>query len=123
VHFTKTPKALFDFIDFATKDFYCESRKMFGGLAYFVNGNMFTGVHQSVMFLRLSAADQTSIMKEFDEVAPFEPLPGRAMREYVAIPESVFSDAGMVHAWLTKSYTYVSSLPAKQKKGVKKKTK
>lgn len=120
--FTKTPEELFDFISNATRGFKCDSRKMFGGVAYFVNGNMFTGAHQNDLFLRLSANDQNLIMKEYDEVSPFEPMPGRRMAEYVAIPESVFSQPHMFYKWLDKSYRYASQLPAKIKKGQKKKS-
>jgi TfoX/Sxy family transcriptional regulator of competence genes len=120
--FTKTPPELFAFIDNAVKDFKCDCRRMFGGIAYFVNGSMFTGAHQDVLFLRLPEGDRKSIMKKYDEVSFFEPMPGKRMSEYVAIPESVFSQPDMLHTWLAKSYSYVSSLPPKIKKGPKKKS-
>jgi len=120
--FKKTPVELFDFIGGAVRDFGCASKKMFGGIAYFVHGNMFTGAHQGELFLRLSQADQQSIMKEHDEVTPFEPMPGRRMSEYVAIPESVFSQPQMLRQWLDKSFAYASSLPAKSKRSPKKKS-
>jgi TfoX/Sxy family transcriptional regulator of competence genes len=120
--FTKTPPELFVFIDNATKDFKCDSRKMFGGIAYFVNGNMFTGAHQNDLFLRLPEHDQKLIVKEYDEVAHFEPMPGRRMSEYMAIPESVYSQPDMLHNWLDKSFRYASLLPAKTKKTSKKKS-
>jgi TfoX/Sxy family transcriptional regulator of competence genes len=120
--FKKTPKELFDFVDSALTDYGCESRKMFGGIAYFVQGNMFTGAHQRDLFLRLSESDRKQLMKEHDEVTPFEPMPGRRMSEYVAIPESVFSQPTMLKPWLDKSFKYASLLPRKEKKGSKKKS-
>jgi len=33
-------------------------KKMFGKFAYFINRNMFTGVHQMSIFLRLSSEDR-----------------------------------------------------------------
>jgi TfoX/Sxy family transcriptional regulator of competence genes len=113
--FKKTPAELFTFIDNAVKGFRCEGKRMFGGIGYFVNGNMFTGAHQDVMFLRLPEGDRNLIMKEFDEVSHFEPMPGRPMSEYMAIPESVFSQPDMLPHWLNKSYAYASSLPPKKK--------
>jgi TfoX/Sxy family transcriptional regulator of competence genes len=120
--FSKTPPELFAFIDNAVKDFKCDFRNMFGGIAYFVNGNMFTGAHQDVLFLRLPEGDRKSIMKEYDEVSPFEPMPGRQMSEYIAVPESVFSQPDMLQKWLDKSYSYVSSLSPKIKKRPKRKS-
>jgi hypothetical protein len=31
-------------------------------------------------------------MKNIDEVCAFEPMPGRAMKGYVVLPKSVYSD-------------------------------
>jgi TfoX/Sxy family transcriptional regulator of competence genes len=115
--FTKTPKELFDVIALLVKDFKCEGKKMFGGAAYFVNRNMFTGVHQSTILLRLSDTDREKILKKYDGITIFEPLPGRKMKEYVAIPESIYSDPGEIRYWMMKSYEYASKLPPK---GVKK---
>jgi TfoX/Sxy family transcriptional regulator of competence genes len=122
MNFTKTPPELFAFIDNAIKGFKCDGRKMFGGIAYFVNSNMFTGAHQNDLFLRLPENDQKLIMKDYDEVSYFEPMPGKRMSEYVAIPESVFSQPDMLHKWLDKSHRYASSLPPKAKKMPKKKS-
>jgi TfoX/Sxy family transcriptional regulator of competence genes len=120
--FTKTPQELFDFIANAIKGYDCTCRRMFGGVGYFVNNNMFTGAHQGVIFLRLSGNDQKLIMNEYDEVTHFEPMPGRPMSEYMAIPENVFSRPNMLQEWLDKSYRYVSLLAPKKKKELKKKT-
>jgi TfoX/Sxy family transcriptional regulator of competence genes len=120
--FKKTPEELFDLIGNALKDFACEGKKMFGGVGYFVNGNMFAGAHQDDLFLRLPEMDRKLIMKEYDEVSPFEPMPGRRMSEYVALPESVFSQSNMLVRWLDKSYKYALSLPPKKKKESKKKS-
>ena len=122
MNFTKTPPELFAFIDNTTKEFKCDVRRMFGGIAYFVNGNMFTGAHQDVLFVRLPEGDRKTIMEEHDEVSHFEPMPGKRMSEYMAIPESIFSQPDMLHKWLAKSYRYVSSLSPKIKKGPKKKS-
>jgi TfoX/Sxy family transcriptional regulator of competence genes len=123
MNFKKTPTELIDFITIALNGYQCESRKMFGAIAFFVNGNMFTGAHQSDLFLRLSAADQNQIKKECDEVTNFEPMPGRKMSEYITIPESIFSEQALLRKWLDKSYGYASKIPAKKKKEPKSKAK
>ncbi len=53
--FTKAPKELVQWFERALKDFpMATARKMFGYPCAFVNGNMFAGLFQDEMFLRLS---------------------------------------------------------------------
>ena len=49
---------------------------MFGYPAYFINGNMFAGIHGEKLFLRLSDADMADIMKNCKDVNAFEPMLG-----------------------------------------------
>jgi TfoX/Sxy family transcriptional regulator of competence genes len=114
--FEKTSLELFHVIGNALAGYACESKKMFGAMAYFVHGNMFAGAHKRDLFLRLSLDDQKEIKKEYDEVANFEPMQGRPMSQYVVIPESVFSQPGMLGKWVDKSYGYALCLPVKKKK-------
>ena len=100
-------------------EFDCILRPMFGSDVYFKNGNMFTGVKGSKVFLRLSAEDRRLIMDEDDEVQPFEPRPAFFMKEYVEIPESKLSDQDFIKKWLQISYSYVASLQPKVKKNPK----
>ena len=53
---------------------------------------MFVGVHGDKLFLRLSDVDMGEIMKGFKDVFAFEPMPGRAMKGYVVLPKSVYSE-------------------------------
>jgi TfoX/Sxy family transcriptional regulator of competence genes len=101
------------FLDGAARDFGCQRRRMFGCPVYFVNGNMFVGLHEDNIFLRLSESDRQELAFLWDEAAPFEPLAGRPMREYVVMPEPLCSDSSALRDWLHRGYSYVSSLPAK----------
>jgi len=94
----------------------CEKRKMFGCPAYFINNNMFAGVHQDTILLRLSEQDRAEIQALYDEVVPFEPFEGRPMREYVGLPEPLASDSGLFAPWVKRSYEWVATLPPKEKK-------
>jgi hypothetical protein len=47
----------------------------------------------------------------------FEPVPGRAMREYRTLSKGVMDDQRSLDDWLGRSYTYVSSLKSKEGKG------
>ena len=89
-----------------------EKRKMFGGLTLFVNGHMFSGVHGRKIIMRLGEEDRASAESESGAV-PFEPMPGRVMREYVVVPEQVWSKPEALEDWLRLSIEYVGSLPPK----------
>jgi TfoX/Sxy family transcriptional regulator of competence genes len=85
-----------------------ETKRMFGYPAAFVNGNMFAGLFQSSMILRLSEDDR----RECGAKA-FEPMPGRPMREYIAVPERVLRSSKVLGDWLRKGHGYALSLPPK----------
>jgi TfoX/Sxy family transcriptional regulator of competence genes len=38
------------------------------------------------------------------------------MKEYIALPESVYSSKDALKEWLNHSYNYASSLPPKERK-------
>ncbi len=94
----------------------CDYKKMFGYPAFFVNGNLFVGVHSDKLFLRLPDDDGASIKNRFKDVTNFEPLPGRAMKGYVILPKSLYSNDSVFKEWLDKSIKYASALPTKKSK-------
>jgi TfoX/Sxy family transcriptional regulator of competence genes len=96
-----------------------ERRKMFGYPCSFVNGNMFAGLFQTGLFLRLSEPDRAAFLK-LPGATRFEPMPGRPMREYVTAPTDMVHRPGLVAKWLSRAYTYASSLPAKAGKAARK---
>ncbi len=96
-----------------------EKRKMFGYPCAFLGGNMFFGLFEETYFLRLPEEERARI-NSLHQAAPFEPLPGRAMKEYVALSTEVISDGEAFQTWFEKSILFASSLPAKEKKGGKK---
>lgn len=108
-------EALGELLAEATAELDCEPRRMFGCPCYFVNNNMFVGIHQETVILRLSPDDREEIQAQYDEVGSFDPMGGRPMREYMAIPEELMDDDAF-SGWLDRSYGYASSLPPKEKK-------
>ncbi|MFW9981337.1 MAG: TfoX/Sxy family protein, partial [Candidatus Thorarchaeota archaeon] len=95
------------------KDVDYTEKKMFGGLAFFINRNMFTGTHQSKFFLRLSAEDREDALAQ-DNITVFEPRKGMVMSEYIVLTESLFDEPSKLEVLFTKSVSYVSSLPPKE---------
>ena len=103
-----------EFLERSVSGFKCQRRQMFGCPVYFVNGNMFAGLHQDDLMVRLSEEDREKVMEEYDQARLFEPVKGRKMKEYVVLPEELYSDEDLFHQWLERSYGYASSLPAKR---------
>lgn len=60
---------------------------------------------------RLSKADQ----KEFGYIYGFEPLMsyGATMKDYVKIPENLYTEVELLSKWLDKSHVYVNTLMSK----------
>jgi len=93
-----------------------EPKKMFGYSCVFAKGNMFAGLHEAGMVLRLPD-DQRAEFLRLKGAAQFEPMPGRVMREYVVAPKVLLKAPEQLREWVEKSLAYVSALPAKTKKG------
>lgn len=88
-----------------------QPRKMFGYPAAFVNGQMFTGVFQDRLFVRLAESGRAELEKQGSR--PFEPMPGRPMREYVEVPPGVLRSKTALARLVREAFDYASSLPAK----------
>ena len=73
-------------------DLPVDYRPMFGCPAYFTGGNLFAGVWQETLMLRLSEDDRAAVTAAGG--GPFEPMPGRPMKEYVALPPSMVRRPG-----------------------------
>jgi TfoX/Sxy family transcriptional regulator of competence genes len=112
----KAPEELVNFLTEKMKDKNCDYRKMFGYPAYFINGNMFLGIHGEKLFLKLSDADISQIKEDWVGVRNFEPMPGRAMKGYVVLPKTIYSDDKLFSEWIDKSIKYVSAMPPKKSK-------
>lgn len=89
-----------------------EKRKMFGYPAALVQGNMFAGLFQDRMILRLAADDRAEFSSRFGATT-FEPMPGRPMKEYAVVPRTVLEAPRDLERWLAKSFAFAKSLPAK----------
>lgn len=92
-----------------------ERRTMFGYPAAFVRGHLFAGLHQESFILRLSEPDRECAMVEHG-ARPFEPLPGRRMRDYVVVPAAVLSERRRLDEWIARAMHYVASIPRRHPK-------
>ena len=88
-------------------------KPMFGLPAYFTGGNMFAGVHQESIVVRLGDDERRELLA-LPGAAQFEPMEGRPMREYVTLPQDM--DDAVSVAWIARAFAYAASLPPKVKK-------
>jgi len=93
-----------------------EPRQMFGYPAGFVNGNMFGGLYQDSLVLRLSDGDRAAFLA-LPGARVFEPMPGRPMREYVVAPPALLARKPELRDWIGRALKYGASLAPKKKAG------
>ena len=91
-----------------------EVRKMFGYPAAFIGGNLTAGLHQESVMVRLPDAERQERLA--DGWTLFEPMPGRPMREYVALPPEVAADVVAMRHWVERAAVHVRTLPPKAAK-------
>jgi TfoX/Sxy family transcriptional regulator of competence genes len=112
----KADSGLISLLEKSLADYSCDRKFMFGSPTFFINNNMFAGVHQRAIILRLSEPDRGEIATAHAQAKPFEPMPGRIMKEYVALPEALCKNDMVFQEWLDRAYRYTRSLPPKEPK-------
>jgi TfoX/Sxy family transcriptional regulator of competence genes len=113
--FTKPPATLVETFTRAIADLPdVQLRQMFGCPAAFTRSQMFASLFQDQMIVRLSEDDRRTLTRE--GARPFEPMPGRPMREYLTVPDVVRDSPSAVREWLLKAQTYAASLPPKKRR-------
>jgi TfoX/Sxy family transcriptional regulator of competence genes len=86
-------------------------KKMFGGLAFMIDGNMAVGVSGNSLMVRVGPENYETALSE-PGVRPFG-MTGKEMRGWVFVdPEQVSDDDGLA-AWVERGRTVAKSLPAK----------
>lgn len=94
------------------------TQKMFGNLAGFANGHMFTGVFGDSVFVRLGETDRATLLAE-EGAVQFEPMEGKPMREYVVLPAAWADSTSDALPWVQKALAFVRAMPPKVPKAKK----
>jgi TfoX/Sxy family transcriptional regulator of competence genes len=90
---------------------------MFGHPAAFVNGNMFFGTFNNQLVFRISGVDAAAPLAS--GAVGFEPMEGRAWKDYVALEaDTEVSDANLM-AWAQLALNRTATLAAKVPKARK----
>ena len=90
-----------------------EEKKMFGGIGFLLNGNLFVGVWKESLVVRLGEEEGEEALKE-SHVKEFD-ITGKPMRNWVLVgPEGVQDDEQLA-GWIQRAVKFVGALPAKEK--------
>lgn len=87
-------------------------KKMFGGLAFLLNGNMAVGVHGDELIVRLTIEAAEAALGE-PGTRPFD-ITGRPMKGWLMVGFTDRSTVDDVERWVERSFAFASSLPGKQ---------
>ena len=89
-------------------------RKMFGGLAFLLNGHMFTGIVGDELMLRLGEAGaEAALWREHVREMDFT---GRPMKAMVFIEPAGLDERALAE-WVTSAATFAATLAPKSPRG------
>ena len=86
-------------------------KKMFGGLAFMVQGNMALGLMTDDLMVRVGTEEYEKALlmphtRKMD-------LTGRPMKGFIIVELEGYEDDRILKAWINQGLTYAGSLPAK----------
>ena len=89
-------------------------QRMFGGLAFLINGNMSVGVSgQGGLMVRVDP-DETDALLAKPHARPFE-MRGREMRGWLRVDSDGARTKRQLEPWVRRGVKYARSLPPKKK--------
>ena len=86
-------------------------KKMFGGVAFMINGNISVGVHGDELVVRI-APDATDDALEEPGARPFD-ITGRPMKGWLLVGGPGIKDSTTLKKWVRRGVAYASALPKK----------
>ncbi len=111
-----SPETVERFGDVLPKSPSVERRTMFGYPCAFANGNMFAGLFGDDFFVRLPDAERAAFLARKAGL-PFEPTPGRVMKDYALVGPELAADEEALKALLRRSLAHTKTLPEKRRLG------
>ena len=87
-------------------------KKMFGGVAFLVNGNMSVGIHGNELIVRIPPEATDDALEEpgtriFD-------IAGRPMKGWLLVGGAGIQKADSLAKWISRGVAFASSLPKKK---------
>ena len=84
---------------------------MFGGVGFFLDGNMCVGVWKTSLIARLGPKQAEAALKE-PNVVEFD-ITGRPMTGWVMVEADGLETDQQLNGWIERSVEFVSTLPGK----------
>lgn len=89
-----------------------DEKRMFGGVAFLLNGNLLIGVRKDSLLVRLGPEESDEALKE-PHVSEFT-IRGRGrMRGWVLVASEGVEDDDQLKSWIERAVKFVGTLPAK----------
>ncbi len=87
-------------------------RKMFGGIAFMLNGHMACGVNQKDLVLRLGEERTAKALSEEPYTREMD-FTGKVLKSMVYVSPAGFDSDEKLRAWVDQAIAYIKTLPAK----------
>lgn len=88
-----------------------EEKKMFGGIAFMVNGNMAVGVTQDDLIVRVGLENYEAAL-DVDGTDLFQPT-GKPMAGWITVADNDHQTDEDLNYWVKLALEFVNTLPAK----------
>jgi TfoX/Sxy family transcriptional regulator of competence genes len=88
-----------------------EEKKMFGGLAFLLHGNVLVGVWENSLLVRLGAEDAEQALLEPD-VREFD-ITGKPMKGWAVVEPDGIENDQQLKKWVERAEGFVRTLPRK----------
>lgn len=86
-------------------------KKMFGGLAFMLNGNMCVGIVDHDLMVRVGKDDYEIYLAE-PHARPMD-FTGKPLKGFLYVAADGIADAHSLKKWIERGVAYAASLPAK----------
>ena len=86
-------------------------KKMFGGVAFLIQGNMAVGVHKDMLMVRVGPEAYDETMK-YPHTRPFD-LTGKTMKGWVLVEPDGIASESELKEWVEAGVNFALTLPPK----------
>ncbi len=86
-------------------------KRMFGGLAFLLDGNMSCGVYGTDLIVRMGHAAAEQALTQ-PGARPFD-LSGRPMRGWLLVDRAALGEEKVLGHWIRRAVEYAATLPGK----------
>ena len=94
------------------KDQRVTEKRMFGGVAWMIDGNMFVGIAKGELMVRVGpVAHEDALSQPHARIMDFT---GKPMRGYVFVAPAGFASDDSLNAWIARATDFTGTLPPKK---------